>query len=228
MKILKIIHISLYAKSLRAVNRGFGGILLQPDTTEGVMLINEAVRKFERGLTGQGASRTTIATSMRHLKLLVEHFPGRDIESSTSCDLNDFLFAVRLTEDGTARIRTKRTTYRVFMEHVGEKMPIADISRDKIEAFKQSRFKDCRRGTVRSNMVCLSPLFEYAVKSGAIQSNPVKEVDSLKYPAACWPEEDRGVQPQGERRRSRKSPTARVARSPGPLFPTQHRNTSTS
>ena len=67
------------------------------------MQLSKAIERFERGLIGQGASKNTISTYMRQLRLLTEHFNGTMVEDVTSADLADFLYAVRLKADGTPK-----------------------------------------------------------------------------------------------------------------------------
>ena len=67
------------------------------------MQLSEAVQRFERGLIGQGASKNTISTYKRHLRLLTQHCNGTEVEDVTSADLADFLYSVRLKADGSPK-----------------------------------------------------------------------------------------------------------------------------
>ena len=67
------------------------------------MNVTEAIEKFERGLIGQGASKNTIDTYMRHLRQFAAHTNGKQVEEITPVDLNDFLYAVRKKADGTVK-----------------------------------------------------------------------------------------------------------------------------
>ncbi len=67
------------------------------------MQLCKAIERFERGLIGQGASKNTISTYKRHLRLLSQHCNGTEVEDVTSADLADFLYAVRLKADGTPK-----------------------------------------------------------------------------------------------------------------------------
>lgn len=67
------------------------------------MLVREAMERFERGLIGQGASKNTVATYKRYLKKFAAAFGGKDAEGFTTADLSDFLFSVRLKEDGSEK-----------------------------------------------------------------------------------------------------------------------------
>jgi integrase/recombinase XerD len=71
------------------------------------MLVREAIERFERGLIGQGASRNTVSTYKRHLNRFVGLLGERQIEEVGNADLNEFLYTVRLKEDGTEK--TPRT-----------------------------------------------------------------------------------------------------------------------
>lgn len=67
------------------------------------MNVTQAIQRFERGLVGQGSSKNTIETYMRHLHLLSEHLNGKQVEAITTADLNDFLYTVRLKGDGSSK-----------------------------------------------------------------------------------------------------------------------------
>jgi integrase/recombinase XerD len=92
---------------------------------EATMLINEAVERFKRGLVGKGASENTVATYARHLRLLTEHFNGTKVEEITSADLADFLYAVRLKEDGNPKnqrtINSIKTALKSLFKSLGLK-----------------------------------------------------------------------------------------------------------
>ncbi len=60
------------------------------------MLLKDAINEFERGLIGQGYSKNSVATYMRHLTKLSEQFGDKEIEEIRRADLTDFLFNVRL------------------------------------------------------------------------------------------------------------------------------------
>ncbi|MBI4583225.1 MAG: tyrosine-type recombinase/integrase [Planctomycetes bacterium] len=74
---------------------------------ENTMLLSEAITRFGRGLIGQGASKNTVESYRRHLKLLVKFFPEKNVEEIGPTDLNEFLYAVRLKENGSEK--TPRT-----------------------------------------------------------------------------------------------------------------------
>lgn len=67
------------------------------------MLLKDAINEFERGLVGQGYSKNSVATYMRHLMKLSEQFGDKEIEEIRRADLTDFLFNVRLKDDGTEK-----------------------------------------------------------------------------------------------------------------------------
>ena len=71
------------------------------------MEINEAVERFGQGLVGQGASKNTVASYMRHLRLFAQHAKGRLAEEITIVDLSNFLYSVREKTDGT--VKNQRT-----------------------------------------------------------------------------------------------------------------------
>ena len=67
------------------------------------MLLKDAIDEFERGLVGQGYSKNSVATYMRHLAHLSEQIGDKDIDEVRRADLTDFLFNVRLKADGTEK-----------------------------------------------------------------------------------------------------------------------------
>ena len=104
------------------------------------MQLSEAVQRFERGLIGQGASKNTISTYKRHLRLLTQHCNGTEVEDVTSADLADFLYTVRLKADGTPKnqrtINSIKTALKSFFKSLGMKENPADdlrIKRVRIE-----------------------------------------------------------------------------------------------
>ena len=104
------------------------------------MQLTKAIDRFKRGLIGQGASKNTIATYMRHLRLLTQHFNGIKVEEITSADLNDFLYAVRLKADGNAKnqrtVNSIKTALKSFFKSLNLKQDPADdlrIKRVRIE-----------------------------------------------------------------------------------------------
>ena len=104
------------------------------------MRLSKAIERFERGLIGQGASKNTISTYMRQLRLLTQHFNGTKVEEITSADLNDFLYAVRLKADGTAKnqrtVNSIKTALKSFFKSLKLKQNPADdlrIKRVRIE-----------------------------------------------------------------------------------------------
>lgn len=104
------------------------------------MNITTAIERFERGLIGQGASKNTISTYMRQLRLLTQHFNGTHVEEITSADLTDFLYAVRLKADGTPKnqrtINSIKTALKSFFKSLALKENPADdlrIKRVRIE-----------------------------------------------------------------------------------------------
>ncbi len=110
------------------------------DIKETTMNITEAVERFERGLIGQGASKNTISTYRRHLRLLTQHFNGTDVKDVTSADLADFLYAVRLKTDDTPKnqrtINSIKTALKSFFRSLKLKDNPADdlrIKRVRIE-----------------------------------------------------------------------------------------------
>ena len=69
------------------------------------MRLTKAIERFQRGLIGQGSSKNTIATYMRHLHLLTQHFNGTQVEEITGADLNDFLYAFLIVRKASISIR---------------------------------------------------------------------------------------------------------------------------
>ncbi len=67
------------------------------------MLVREAMERFERGLIGQGASKNTVGTYKRYLKKFTAAFGDKEAEGFSTADLSDFLYSVRLKEDGTEK-----------------------------------------------------------------------------------------------------------------------------
>ena len=89
------------------------------------MNVTEAIEKFERGLIGNGASKNTIDTYMRHLRQFADHANGKQVEEITPVDLNDFLYAVRLKTDATAKnqrtMNSIKTAIKSFFKSLGLK-----------------------------------------------------------------------------------------------------------
>jgi integrase/recombinase XerC len=79
-------------------------------------------------------------------------------------------------------IQNKRSTYKQFVEFVEPDTLISDISPAVIEGYKQYALSRNKRPTVRTNLVRLSALFQYAVKTGSISTNPVREVPAIRLP----------------------------------------------
>ena len=67
------------------------------------MLLKDAINEFERGLIGQGYSKNSVATYMRHLAHLSAQIGDKEIQEIRRADLTDFLFNVRLKDDGTEK-----------------------------------------------------------------------------------------------------------------------------
>ncbi len=84
------------------------------------MLVREAVERFERGLIGQGASKNTVATYMRHLEAFKSLFDGKNVEEITAADINEFLFQTRLKADGSEKtprtMNSIKTALRAFFK----------------------------------------------------------------------------------------------------------------
>jgi integrase len=79
-------------------------------------------------------------------------------------------------------IQNKKSTYKQFVEFIDADTLISDISAAVIEGYKQYALSRNKRPTVRTNLVRLSALFQYAVKTGSIPTNPVREVPAIKLP----------------------------------------------
>jgi len=77
-------------------------------------------------------------------------------------------------------IRSKRSTYGRFLAFVGQDLPMAGVTADTIEQFKQAELLRNSRMSVRSKLIRLSALFEYAVGVGCISENPVRGVAGIK------------------------------------------------
>ncbi len=67
------------------------------------MLLKDAILEFERGLIGQGFSSNSVTTYMRHLRRLANMLGEKNIGEIRYADLTNFLFSVRLKEDGSLK-----------------------------------------------------------------------------------------------------------------------------
>ena len=67
------------------------------------MLLRDAVDSFERGLIGQGYSKNSVATYMRHLAHLKGRLGDKSVEEIRRADLSEFLYDVRLRDDGAEK-----------------------------------------------------------------------------------------------------------------------------
>ena len=66
---------STLIRRLSEISRG--GLGIQQSVKEEAMTITDAIERFERGLIGNAASRNTIDTYMRHLRLSAQHAKGK-------------------------------------------------------------------------------------------------------------------------------------------------------
>jgi len=80
-------------------------------------------------------------------------------------------------------IRSKRSAYGRFLTFVGQDLSIAGVTADTIEQFKQGELLRNSRMSVRSKLIRLSALFEYALGVGCITENPVRGVAQIKHTA---------------------------------------------
>ena len=90
------------------------------------MLVREAVERFERGLIGQGASKNTVATYMRHLEAFKSLFEARNVEEITAADINEFLFSARLKADGTEKTPRTMNSIKTALKAFFKSLPIQD------------------------------------------------------------------------------------------------------
>ena len=67
------------------------------------MLLRHAVDRFEKGFIGQGYSRSSVATYMRHLRHLKARLGDMEVDDVRRADVSEFLYDVRLKEDGTEK-----------------------------------------------------------------------------------------------------------------------------
>jgi integrase/recombinase XerD len=99
------------------------------------MLLNEAIQRFERGLIGQGASKNTVKSYSRHLHRFAACFQGRHAEELGPSDLNEFLYAVRLRENGAEKtprtMNAVKTALKSFFKSLNMKENPADRIRIK-------------------------------------------------------------------------------------------------
>jgi integrase/recombinase XerD len=90
------------------------------------MHLSEAVQRFEPGLIGQGASKNTISTYKRHLRLLTQHCNGTEAKDVTSADLADFLYAVRLKIDGTPKNQRTMNSIKTALKSFFKSLKLKD------------------------------------------------------------------------------------------------------
>jgi site-specific recombinase XerD len=90
------------------------------------MLVREAVEKFERGLIGQGASKNTVATYMRHLEVFSRFFDGKHVEKVTAGDINEFLYQARLKADGTEKAPRTMNSLKTALKSLFNSLPLDD------------------------------------------------------------------------------------------------------
>lgn len=64
------------------------------------------------------------------------------------------------------------------------RLPVRDLTRADIEDYIRYRDKDVKAGTIRRELNLLSHVFNYGVKNGWLDINPVKGVERPKKPAA--------------------------------------------
>ena len=88
------------------------------------MLVREAVDRFERGLVGQGASKNTVATYMRHLEVFQRFFDGKPVEQVTAADINEFLYQARLKADGTDKAPRTMNSLKTALKSLFNSLPL--------------------------------------------------------------------------------------------------------
>lgn len=96
------------------------------------MLVSEAVEKFERGLIGQGASRNTVDSYMRHLKGFNEFCNGRRIDEIAPADINEYLYATRLKKDGTEKAQRTVNSVKTALKSFFNSLPLQENPAKKI------------------------------------------------------------------------------------------------
>ncbi|MBM3299034.1 MAG: tyrosine-type recombinase/integrase [Deltaproteobacteria bacterium] len=99
-------------------------------------------------------------------------------------DLSEAYLASLANNQSPDTIRTKAGTYRAFIEFVGRRTSVRAITPETIERYKQRCFaRRLKRQTVRSKLLNLSALFEYAVRKKLVKTNPVRSVSRIDAPA---------------------------------------------
>jgi integrase/recombinase XerD len=90
------------------------------------MLVREAVDRFERGLVGQGASKNTVSTYMRHLERFNRLFDAKSVEEVTAADINEFLYQARLKADGTDKAPRTMNSLKTALKSLFNSLSLED------------------------------------------------------------------------------------------------------
>jgi site-specific recombinase XerD len=122
--------------------------------------ILRAQQKLEKIINGEGESITR---------------GGFSLENLVSAYMKSLI-----NNQSTDTVATKRKNYKKVIEFFGAASSIALIGVERIEEYKQEMLSKNKKVTVKNKMIMLSALFQYALKSKMIKSNPVREVAKIK------------------------------------------------
>jgi site-specific recombinase XerD len=96
------------------------------------MEVNEAIEKFRRGLIGQGSSKNTVASYMRHLKGFSSFCNGKAVEEITAAEISEFLYEARLKADGTEKAQRTMNSLKTALKSFFNSVPLVENPMKKI------------------------------------------------------------------------------------------------